>query len=446
MNIRKRHLEKYRSLLSNDIANKIMQNSTWLISDKVVNLITGVIVTAAIARYFGPDLFGQFNYALALVTLFTAFSALGLETLTVKNLVNKEYDEGTILCTSLVLRVIGGIVLTIIAAIAIKIIEPANVNLHIIVYILSFTMVVRSMEVIEYWIQAHQRSKVSSIIRISVYIITAILKLMVVVFGGSLVHFSLVYVVDVAITGLALIIVYFKIRQDRTHWILNFSYAREIMSKSWSLILSGLMVTLYMRVDQVMLGSMLPDKAELGVFSAAVRIAEMWYFVPMAVIVSFKPIIIKNKNVDQQSYLKSVQLLYTIVAWMSIGFGLIILLLSKPIIKVLFGADYLSAASILVISVWAGTFAMLGSARSIWLICEGLQKFTITYTLGGLVVNILLNILLIPQYGAYGAAIATLASQLTANVVVLAFFKKTRKSSIMILKSLFPGIVRIKKD
>lgn len=123
---------------------------------------------------------------------------------------------------------------------------------------------------------------------------------------------------------------------------------------------------------------------------------------------------------------------------MGILFGIFIILLSKPIILILYGTDYLDAAKILSVSVWAGTFAMLGSARSIWLVCQGLQKFTLAYTFGGLIVNVILNYLFIPIYGALGAAVATLASQFFANIVVLLLFKKTRLSSIMILKAFSP--------
>lgn len=83
------------------------------------------------------------------------------------------------------------------------------------------------------------------------------------------------------------------------------------------------MITLYMRIDQVMLDSMMTSRVELGVYSAAVRVAEMWYFVPMAIITSFKPVIMNKKLKNGNSYLKSVQILYTIIAWTGIGFGVL---------------------------------------------------------------------------------------------------------------------------
>jgi O-antigen/teichoic acid export membrane protein len=207
------------------------------------------------------------------------------------------------------------------------------------------------------------------------------------------------------------------------------------------LILSGIMGTLFMQIDKVMLGSMLPNKEELGVYSAATQIASMWYFVPMAVITSFKPVIMGKKKSDEKSYLKSIQLLYTIVAWIGIGFGIFILLFSKMIIGILYGPEYFKAASILSISIWAGTFAVLGTAASTWMVSEGTQKYSIILLSGGALANVGLNFILIPILGGYGAAIATLAAQIIANFIIPLFIRKVRYSSIMMLKAfMFTGL------
>ena len=435
MKIKEQCIKVKKIIFENEVANRTIKNSGWLVGDKVFTMIIGVFVIAVVARYFGPEKFGQFNYALAFVALFTALSTLGLDTLTVKSIVDEDYDEGTILCTSLFLRVFGGIILTILAAVIIRLIEPNDQNLHVLALIMSFTMVLKSMEVIEYWIQAYQKAKVSSIIRMSVYVITAVLKILLVIFKGNLIQYALIYMIDIVIIGSALMISYYKIRDDISPWKFSLKYAKSILSQSWYLILSGLMVTLYMRIDQVMLGSMLPTKTELGVYSAAVQIAELWYFVPMAIITSFKPVIMNKKKISENSYMKSVQLLYTIVAWIGIGFSVFILLFSKLIVNILYGAEFLKSASILSVSIWAGTFAMLGSARGVWLICEGLQRYSIAYIGAGCITNIILNYLLIPILGGYGAAVATLVSQIIVALIAPSFFKETRVSSIMMLKA-----------
>ena len=432
----KENIAKIKSnVLNSEVAVKVIKNSSWLVGDKVFTMIIGVFVTAFVARYFGPESYGQFNYALSFVTLFTALSTLGLETLTVKAIVDKEHDEGTILCTSLVLRVIGGVILTIIAVTLIRLIEPNESNTHILVTILSLTMVFKALEVIEYWIQAHQRAKISSVVRIMAYVIIAGFKIGMVLLGGNLIHFALIHMLNVIIVGIGLIIAYFRNREEKFKWKVDISYAKSILSQSWYLILSGLMVTLYMQIDKVMLGSLMPSKVEVGVYSAAASIASMWYFVPMAIITSFKPVIMSKKKINEESYLKSVQLLYTIIAWLGICFGIFVLIFSNPIVKILYGAEYQKASSILSVSIWAGTFAMLGSARGVWTVTEGLQRYNMFYVGAGAIINIILNYLLIPTAGGYGAAVATLMSQVTVAIIAPLFIKQTRISAIMMLKA-----------
>ncbi|MCM3617920.1 flippase [Sutcliffiella horikoshii] len=428
--------EKINQFKKNEVINKIVNNSSWLIGDKVFSMLIGVYVLAMIARYLGPESYGQFNYALAFVALFTALSTLGLETLAVKAVIYKEEKEGTILCTSLVLRLIGGCLVTLIATIVIILLEPDDSTLHLLVLTMSLTMVFKSLEVIEYWVQAYQKSKITSIIRMFTTIVSAGLKLCFVIWEGSLIHLALIYTIDSIIIGIALIIAYYIYREEKSNWRFNWRFSKNILSQSSYLILSGLMVTLYMKIDQIMLGSMLPTKVELGVYSAAIQVAAMWYFIPMSIITSFKPVIMNNKKTNNEKYLKSIQILYTIVTWSGIVFGIFILLFSNKIIVILFGIEYLKAASILTISIWGGIFAMLGTARGTWLICEGLQKYTVIYIGAGAMVNVILNYFLIPTLGGFGAAIATLASQLTVAIIAPLFVKKTRVSAIMMLKSL----------
>ncbi|MFC4802574.1 flippase [Neobacillus sp. GCM10023253] len=435
MKINNKIAEFLKRIKGNEVAAKTINNASWLVGDKIFTMVIGVLVMALVARYLGPENYGKYNYALAFVTLFTTLSTLGLDTLSVKSIVQQDEEEGTILCTGLVLRVIGGIVLTILSSVIIKFIEPDESLIHSLVMIMSLTMVFKSLEVIEYWIQAYQKSKISSLIRMVVYVFTALLKIAFVLLEGGLLQLALIYMLDALIIGTSLVIVYFKKRTSHSKWKFRFQYAKSILSQSWYMILSGLMGTLYMQIDKVMLGSMLINKEELGVFSAATQIASMWYFVPMAVITSFKPVIMKNKKISEESYLKSVKLSYTIVAWMGIGFGVLILLFSDIIIGILFGSNYSKAAGILSVSVWAGTFAMLGSARGTWLISEELQKYSVIYIGGGCIINIILNYFLIPVLGGYGAAIATLVTQIAVSLIIPAFFKKTTLSVIMMLEA-----------
>jgi O-antigen/teichoic acid export membrane protein len=415
--------------------SKLFSNSSWIMIEKIITMLINIFVIALIARHLGPDIFGEFNFALSFVALFTAISTLGLDTIAVKSIIDEKEKEGSILCTILILRITSCVLIILLSWNLIRYLEPENNNIQLLVLIMSFSMLAKSLEVIEYWIQANLKAKFSSIIRISVFSVTLFFKLTLVLNNGNLISLSIIFLLDTIFIGIALFITYFIIRKDTTTWNFNFKFAKEILMKSWYLILSGLMVTIYMRIDQIMIGKMNETTYELGIYSAAARIAEMWYFIPGAIIVSYTPTILKNKNESFETYINSIQKMYSIIAIVGLVFCAFIILFSKIIILILYGQEYLEASKILVISLWGGLFATLGSARGIWLVSENLQKYSILYISIGAIVNVLLNFVLIPTYGGIGAAWATLAAQISVVIVVPLLLKKTRNSSIMILNA-----------
>lgn len=413
----------------------IFGNSMWQIGEKIITMIFSVFVTSIVARYLGTEDYGFVNYIISIVMLFTTFSTLGMEKITIKDIIEREESEERILGTSFYIRLIGGIVLIFISQITIYILDEKNMLAQLLGLIMGLCMIFRAYEVIEYYLQSQMKLKTISIIRFCSTFFVAILRILVVIFDWGIVGFTATYLFDAIIVAVLLKIWYKK--RKKLKFKFSLEYAKRILSKCWYVAISGLMVTLYMRIDQVMLGSMLDNKTENGIYSAAVRIAEIWYFVPTAIISAFQPAIVMKKKHSEEQYEKTMQRLYDIVAIVGIAFGILITLFGDIAVQILYGDEYKGATSILKISVWAGLFATLGTARSVWLVNENLQKYSLIYTSVGCVTNIVLNYFLIPKIGAKGAAIATLIAQFVTNVLALVPFKKTRKSSTMILKSIF---------
>ena len=118
---------------------------------------------------------------------------------------------------------------------------------------------------------------------------------------------------------------------------------------------------------------------------------------------------------------------------MCIIVSLLVGLLSKPIIYILYGSAYLKAAEPLAISIWYETFAMIGSARGIWILCENKNKYVKYYFFVGTIANLILNATLIPIYGMNGAAFATLITQIITSLIAPLFFKETRIHTKLVL-------------
>lgn len=426
----------------------ILGNSMWQIGEKIITMLIGVIVTSIVARYLGVEQYGLANYIISIVALFTALSTFGTKEIIITDIVKKgENKKEEIIGSGLIIRLVGGILLIIASQIAIYILTKGDFVCQVLGIIMGTCMLFQSLEVIEYYFQAAMQLKLVAIIRFISTIIAAMAKLLVVYFNLGIVGFVSTYLVDAIIVGV-LLYIYYK-SKNKNRFKVNKEYVKELLKKCWYIALSGLMTTIYMRIDQVMLGSMLADKSENGIYSAATRIAEMWYFVPLAIITVFQPVIVKRKEENNKDeYKKEMQRLYDIVAIIGIAFGIIITLFGWLAVDILYGPEYKKASSVLYISVWAGLFATLGSARFIWLIAENKQKYTIAYTVVGCIINIILNYILIPKMGAFGAALATLITQFVSNIFVLMFFDDTKESSFMILKAILKNntIIQTVKD
>lgn len=415
---------------------KIFGNSMWQILEKVLTMILSVIVTSIIARYLGTEKYGLANYIISIVMIFTTFSTLGMERITINDIVNKKYSKENIIGTSFVIRLLGGIVLILVSQISIYVLTNGDMLSQILGIIMGTCMLLKAFEVIEYYLQAEMRLKITAIIRFITAIVVGIAKILVVYFDLGVIGFISTYLID-AITAALLFWIYYKMH-NKERLIIDKEYAKSLLKRCWYIAISGIMTTIYMRIDQIMLGSMLTNKSENGIYSAAVRIAEMWYFVPQAIVSSFQPVIIKKKSEkDEKEYKQTVQQMYDIVAIIGIIFGILISAFGWIAVNILYGEEYNGATEVLSISVWAGLFATLGTARSVWLVVENKQKYTLVYTLAGCIINIVLNSILIPRMGAIGAAVATLLAQLIANIFPLMLFRETRESSMMILKAIF---------
>jgi len=190
---------------------------------------------------------------------------------------------------------------------------------------------------------------------------------------------------------------------------------------------AGIVVSIYMKIDQVMLKEMLDAKA-VGIYASAVKLCEAWYFVPTAVMASLFPAVIEARKKSETVYDERIQKLYDLMVWGSVAIALPTTLLADWVIHILYGADFQEAADVLRLYIWAGVFVSLGVASSKWLVTENLQRYSFYRTVLGAILNVGCNLWLIPIYGIKGAAFATLVAQGTVAFVSLSFFSKTRKN------------------
>lgn len=420
---------------------KVIKNITWLVADNIVRLFVGTIVGIWMARYLGPDQFGTYNYALAFVALFGSLVALGLDNIVIREIVKNGDEKDAILGSAFFLKLISGMATFLVIVLLINNIESADFLTKIIVIIIAAGFIFNSFDVIAFWFQSEIRSKYVVYAKNSAYLFTNALKILLLLGHASLVSFAWVGLLEIAMGSFGLIIVYKFSREEIFKWKVNFIIIKKLLANSWPLIFSGLTVTIYMKIDQVMIGNMMVSR-EVGIYSVAVRLSEIWYFIPMAIAGSVFPAIVALRKINAKLYLERLQIFYDLMAWLAVLIAIPVAFFSKDIIYLAFGSQYIEAAPVLSVYVWAGIAVFLGIASEQFLLAENLVKISFIRTALGGLSNVLLNLYLIPRYGIIGSAWATLISYSVSTLAIV--FDKRAIFNLKMFLSIF-DVVRILK-
>ena len=181
---------------------------------------------------------------------------------------------------------------------------------------------------------------------------------------------------------------------------------------------------IYARIDQVFLKHMI-DTASVGLYDAAVRLSEVWYFIPNIVVAGLFPALMNAKKDSSELYAARARKLFLVVTIFTIGSAFLTTLFARPIVLIVFGSEFSAASSVLQIYIWSTIAIGMNLIAQYLLIAEKMGKY-IAYSAGlGMIINIVLCILLIPIWGMYGAAASSVVAYLVPFIALFCF-KDTR--------------------
>ena len=428
------------------IRSKPLLNMIWLSGDSIIRLGFGFLISVWLARYMGPNEFGLYNYAIAIIAIFTAVASLGMNGVTVRELVSKPDNSEVIMGSSFLLQISGSILASCLVVIFTLLLRPHEYDVLLVVLIMLPSVLFRSSDIIKYWFESNVTSKYTVIAQNIAFFISCALKIAIILLKGSYLLISLTVSIEALFVAIILFYIYYK-KTSKIKWKVDSKECKQLLSQSWPLIFSGLALMLYMRMDQIMIGNLI-DNAAVGVYSVAVKMIEVWYFFPIAIVSSFFPKIIKSKEKGEEVYNAKMQLLYDALVIIGLLLAIFITFVSSYIIIFFFGEKYSSSIDVIKIYAWVSIFYFLSSASGRWYINEKLQMFALTRNLLGLLVGAALNYILIPIYGIVGSAYATLIAYFCAAYLFDVSNSKTRISFYQKSKALWiPGaIFRLRKS
>ncbi|MEJ7556759.1 MAG: flippase [Pedobacter sp.] len=413
---------------------KYVKNTGWLMFGKILSMAVGFII----ARYLGASRFGELSFADAFTTIIAAAGALGLDSFIIREVINEPHKKEEILGTSLLMRLgVNLLLIPISVAIYLSLHQSADNPgnpLTWIILILAFASFFKSFNVIDSYFQSQVASKYVVQVQNVCVVLSAIVKVLLVVFNMPLIYFAASLTFDSFILAMGLVYMYHKRGMTMKSWTFSLSRASSLLKQSAPLIISSVMVSIYMKIDTVMLKSV--GSTAVGIYSAAAKISEAWFFIPMAIVTSVFPALINARKTDMDRYNKRLVNLYDLLVYISIPVAIVISFSGTTIITMLYGNSFNGAGPMLSIHIWSGIFVFLGSASSMYLLAEGYTNISWQRTAVGAIVNIGLNLWLIPLYGGIGTSVATLVACFVSTFYIL-LIPKTRQQGILMLKSLF---------
>jgi PST family polysaccharide transporter len=403
----------------------------------MVRAFVGIVVGIWVARYLGPSSFGELSYALALVGMFSVIASLGIDGNIVRDLVREPERQSEILGTAFRLKILGALLSAIMCVGTVSALRPHNSQTIWLVAILSSGMAFLALETIGLWFQARVQSKYIVLAKNAAYVLGAVIRIGLILNEAPLIAFAWAGLLESGFAALGLLLVYYvKQKCGPTAWTASWLRARTMLHEGWPLLLSTVSSMLYLRLDMIMLGEMSGDHA-VGIYGVATRLSEAWYFLPMAIVSSLQPSLIRAREQGREHYFGRLLLIYRLMAMLSILVSVVVMLVAEPLVILLYGHQYQEAGVVLALHTWASVAVFLGVATSQYLIIENLQKLSLYRTTIGLVCNAILNYLLIPRFGAIGAAAATLFSYSVATFSIV-FFPSAKAQVGLLVQALSP--------
>jgi len=417
---------------------EVMGNTGWMMGDQIIRQVVGLLVGVWLARYLGPRLFGDFSYAMAVVWIATPFAFLGLDAISIRRLVQDPSCRNEVLGTSFVLMTAGGLVAFGAAMGGIFLARPDDHLVHWLVGILSAGIVLQSLIAIEFWFESQMQWEFTVYAKTSAFLLLSLVKVGLILLGAPLIAFAWAGLAETVLGSAGLVIVYRWRGYSLKAWKFSRRMAWSLLGDSWPLVLTAGLTMIYLRIDQVMLGNMVGSEA-LGNYSVAVRISEAWYFFPMVICSSSFPAIFKSEKVSEELFYAHLQRLYSLMAFLAYAVALPVALFSNEIVRLLFSASFADAGPLLALLIWTGVFTSLGAARNVFVLSKNWTRINLLSIGLGCALNILLNYLLIPEYEAMGAVVATFASYWFAVHGTCFLFKPLRRTGWMITRAMiFP--------
>lgn len=400
----------------------------WMITTRILSMGVSLFAAFYIARTLGPQNFGELSYATSLISLLAFFSALASSTVITRDLVRAPKDETKVLGTSAIIS-FAGTITTILLVIGISLLLPHdNLSIYVLI-ILCAGQLFTPLQVSQNLFFATAQTKNISIGQFIVHITISLAKVLAMIQGQGVLVLASILFAEQLLSAFIFTLLYIKQSNfSPFNWHFDSSYAKAIILDSLPYAIIVMASTASARIDQVFIKHYL-DTAAVGIYSIAVQLTEIWQVLPQMLLAAIYPALVNAKG-NSGHYAKRIYLMTGFIGLYGLSAATITTLFAPYLIPLLYGEAFLQSINLVQIYIWSLPGIILGFMVTNILITENLRRVQLVTGLIPMFINIGLNFLWIPTYGAQGAAWATVASYSLAPLIPLIYYVWTKKPKI----------------
>lgn len=403
---------------------KYFKNTGWIFSARLFSYILSFFTITLVARYLGPENLGKISYAQSFTLLFSVLASLGIDQVLYRDLVDTPEKKNELLGTAFISKFILGLLATLFTVTAAYFLNDEPLLIWLI-GLISLTFIFQPLSVVTLLFNARVQSKYAAYATISIAIIIAISKIFVIYFEKGILFFALIILLEAVLYAIFNLVLYNTvIKESFSEWKFSIPTLTSLIKRSLPLVLATLSGYIYLRIDQVMILHFI-DATSVGLYEAAVRLTELLNFLPLIIISSLFPALINARNKSTDAFNDRFRSLVKLCLGVSFISAFCLYIISPYVVLFIFGDQYQQTITLTKIYAWVtiGTISMVLMQQ--YLIAENKTLLYLFVTFSGAILNIILNLLLIPQIGLFGAAYATLIT-LTLMILMFGLLKKVK--------------------
>ena len=197
--------------------NKEVNNASWMILGRIIQMILAFFVSIITARFLGPSNYGIINYASAYVAFFTSLCTLGLDSIIVKDLIENPKEQGTALGTSIFMRGISSSIAIILVVIIVAIVDYGERETIIVTALCAVSLIFQSIDIISFWFQSKYESKINTIATLVAYFISSLYKILLLILKKNVRWFAFASSIDFMCCAVMLLLSYKKHNGPKLH-------------------------------------------------------------------------------------------------------------------------------------------------------------------------------------------------------------------------------------